>query len=501
MRELTPEEEAKLEELIFESDRAAEIRFDKDDNYQRKLLSGLLQDPCMSEGIALVEPRYWSLEAHVMAYDALKSFWNECGTLPTKFVVTEAVKEKLKDADPAVRLHNLAEVESVYEYYVPGVVESKYLMSELRQWAKQQAFRLCMATLYDKNADGELTIDEAMSKVLTSITDIQNKTATGEVSDCWADIVASQEKEDWLIPNWLEFGSLGMLSGDPFSGKSHILAELFAAIVKHGFFARYKIPSCPVLLFDAENKRRILVKRIRNALGDGGAGDIEALFRRVDTARLALPLPVESGPDTVRQLIQETKKRTGHDRVFVVIDTLRSVFAADEMESGDMKALLYPLQRVAQEENAAILILHHRPKSGATYSGQTSIAGACDYLWLWTSDRDTCLGQLELVGTRGDYEPKLKFVLRDGRNQWIPDGDTTQTVIKNKESALVGMLEHILRDGELKQSEVVKQIQNEWTDGVAPGRDKVRDLLDSLVGTVIMTKKGKDNATFYRLLA
>ncbi len=62
------------------------------------------------------------------------------------------------------------------------------------------------------------------------------------------------------------------------------------------------------------------------------------------------------------------------------------------------------------------------------------------------------------------------------------------------------MLENILRDGEMKQSEVVKQIQNQWADGVVPGRDKIRDLLDSLVGTVILTQKGKDNATFYRLL-
>ncbi len=501
MRELTPEEEALLEEMTVKNEQSATTRFDKDDTYQRKLLSGLLQEQAMSEGIALIEPTYWSNEAHVMVYAILKSFWREYGELPTKFVVTQALKEKLEDKDPAVQLHFLAEVEAVYEYFVPGLVESRYMLTELRHWAKQQAFRLCMATLYEKNADGELNIDEAMSKAIASITDIQAKTATGDVSDGWSDIVASQEKEDWLIPNWLEFGSLGMLSGDPFSGKSHILAEIFAAVVKHGFFARYKIPSCPILLFDAENKRQILVRRISNALGEGGPGDIEKLLRRIDTTRLALPLPVEAGPETVRQLIQDTKKRTGHDRVFVVIDTLRSVFAADEMETGDMKALLYPLQRVAQEENAAILLLHHRPKSGATYSGQTSIAGACDYLWLWTSDRETCLGQLELVGTRGDYEPKLKFVLRDGRNQWIPDGATSQGAIKNKEDALVGMLEHILRDGEMKQSEVVKQVQNQWADGTTPGRDKIRDLLDSLVGTVIVTKKGKANATFYSLLA
>ena len=499
MRDLTPEEEARLEELM--EDTTPAVKFNKDDTYQRKLLSGLLQDPNLSDGIGLVEATYWSNEAHCTAFGILKTFWNEYASLPTKFIVTESLKDILKDADPASRLHKLAELECVYEYFVPGLVESKYMLDELRNWAKQQALRLNFALIAGKNTDGEMSIDQTLSAIKASICDIEARTATGEVSDNWADMLAQQEKEDWLIPNWLEFGSLGMLSGDPFSGKSHILAEVFAGIFKHGFFARYAIPSCPVLLFDAENKRRILVKRITNALGEGDQGAIYKLFRRVDTKRLALPLPVESGPETVRALIQDTKKRTGHNRVFVVIDTLRSVFAADEMETGDMKTLLYPLQRVAQEENAAILILHHRPKSGATYSGQTSIAGACDYLWLWTSDRDTCLGCLELVGTRGDYEPKLKFVLRDGRNHWIPDGETSQAKVKQKDEELVSMLEHILKDGEMKQAEVVKQIQNQWNDGTAPGRDKIRDLLDSLIGTVVLVKKGKDNASFYTLLA
>ena len=367
-------------------------------------------------------------------------------------------------------------------------------MSETIEFAKMQGLKTSFAHVFD---DSEMTTEQKLMTIKNTITYTLTLTAPAELTTTWDDICKQQEKEDWLLPNWLEFGSLGMLSGDPFSGKSHIITEIFAGIFKHGTFTRYEINPCPVLLFDAENKKRILVKRLTKALGDGVCDSINKLFHRVDSTRLKLPLPVDSGAETVRSLIQEIKKKTNSDRVFVVIDTLRSVFAADEMETADMKKLLYPLQRVAQEENAAILILHHRPKSGATYSGQTSIAGACDYLWLWTSDKSTSIGKLELVGTRGDPEQPLKFKLADGKNEWIPNNHDES---EEQQNNIITMLEKVLHDGEMKQSDLVKQVQNLWMGGEVPGVNKIRDLLDSLVGHLLISRRGEKNAIYYSLM-
>ena len=158
MRDLTPEEQAQLEEMM--GDNTTAVRFNKDDVDQRKLLSGLLQDHNLSDGIGLVESTYWTIEAHCTAFGILKKFWTEYASLPTRFIVTERLKDLLKDADPAAKLHKLAEIECVYDYFVPGLVESKYMLDELHKWAKEQALRLNFALLAGKNTDGEMNIDQ-----------------------------------------------------------------------------------------------------------------------------------------------------------------------------------------------------------------------------------------------------------------------------------------------------------------------------------------------------
>lgn len=506
MRQLTPQEEAVLDDLsVRNNDRSP--KFTKDDTYQRKLLSGLLQEPALSAGIALVEPTYFNNVAHCQAFEILKSFWTEFGQLPSKFVVTDKLQEKLKDAEPATVLHRRAEIEAVYDdYFCPGLVDSQYILDELRKWSKEQAVRQVFAKLTTRHLEEGTDIDHTIDELVASFADVRKLTATEQLTEDFTETMAQQETEDWLIRNWLEFGSLAMMSGDPFSGKSHILAEIFAAIFKHGVFGRYPVQSCAVLVIDAENKRRIIVKRLLNALGEGDLGACKELFRRVDTSRLTLPLPVESGPETIRSLIRDTKARTGQDRCFVVIDTLRSVFAADEMETGDMKSLLYPLQRVAQEENAAVLILHHRPKSGATYSGQTSIAGACDYLWLWESERSTGAGKLKLIGTRGDHQDDMSFRLVNGRNCFQAEAvDRSQDNEQDQQQELWDILEAVLADGELTQHELIKQVQLGWNTakviGPVPGRDKIRRALDSLVGSLLIVRQGDHNRRFFGLMS
>ena len=326
MRELTPEEEAKLLGLL--DDTRPRVKFEKDDTYQRKLLAAVLGCDRGNELIPLLQPHYFSNKWMHDAFKYIKEQYSDTKMIPTVYMIKEHFKTIYVDGDPAVRLHHEAEIHGLSTYYVPGLVEFNYLMSETIEFAKMQGLKTSFAHVFD---DSEMTTEQKLMTIKNTITDTLTLTAPAELTTTWDDICKQQEKEDWLLPNWLEFGSLGMLSGDPFSGKSHIITEIFAGIFKHGTFTRYDVNPCPVLLFDAENKKRILVKRLTKALGDGVCDSINKLFHRVDSTRLKLPLPVDSGAETVRSLIQEIKKKTNSDRVFVVIDTLRSVFAADEM--------------------------------------------------------------------------------------------------------------------------------------------------------------------------
>lgn len=496
MRELTPQEQAILDGM---EPQVATPKFIVDDTFQRKFLAAILMCPETGpEAIKFVKAGFFSNEAHVMAMEIVLKYFAENNEVPSRWIVSQEMKEKVADKEPDVQLHYRSEVESVYDYYCAGLPENRYMIGKIREWAKKQRLRLSAAKLTDDS-----NADAIIAEMQKGIEETKLYDGATRVSDNWSDVRGKMESEEWLIPNWIEFGSLAMLSGDPFSGKSHILAEIISSIVGSGKFTRYEeVPKCAVLVVDAENKRRIFVKRLLSALGEGNEETPDGLLRRVDSSKITLPMPVASAPETIRALIKETKLTTGQDKCFVVIDTLRSVLGADEMETSDMKDLLYPLQRVAQEENAAILILHHRPKSGAIYSGQTSIAGALDFLWMWESDIETGIGKLSLKGTRGDYEQPITFALHNGKNNWVRDSETGAVSMKKKRESVVDMLEHILKDGPKKQSEVVKEIQNLWkAEGTPPGINTIRDLVNAQVGESVVMDKGDRNSSVYKLMS
>ena len=291
----------------------------------------------------------------------------------------------------------------------------------------------------------------------------------------WSNVMntANTQVEDWLLPNWLEFGSLGMLCGNPFEGKSTIVCELTAAIKKWGTFGPYAVSDCPILLIDLENKERITVERLKRAT-EGDTTGLERGWSWVEFTEAYLPLD----PKKVESVTQQFRAFNGNQKCLVIIDTLRSAFAEDEMEGGDMKKLLYPLQRVALRQHAAILILHHRPKSGAKFSGQTHIAGCVDYLWTWEIDRETRIGTLDLYGTRGDLQDPIRFRydVDVKRNLWIQEKTIDQ---------VEGLVLSALDAGSLSQTELVKRVRNGWS-GSAPGINKVRAMIDDLVGSVII---------------
>ena len=293
--------------------------------------------------------------------------------------------------------------------------------------------------------------------------------------------IAADQKEDWLITNWIEFGSLAMLAGEPFGGKSCIVAELTAAIKKWTTFGPYPVGDCPILLIDLENRERITVKRLERAVeGDWGC--------LTDWAWAQLPesvLPLN--PQKIERMIVHFKSRTLRRKPLVIIDTFRSAFNESEMDVDEIKKVLYPLQRVAQRQEAAILVLHHRPKSGAKYSGQTAIPGALDFLWVWEVDRERRTGTLELYGTRGDVQPSLHFRYDEatGRNIWVEEDSAEDQVERLTRS--------VLSAGPLSQTELVRRVQNAWY-GTPPGVNRLRTLIDALVGSLIIktvTARGK----------
>lgn len=267
-----------------------------------------------------------------------------------------------------------------------------------------------------------------------------------------------------------------------------IVAELTAAIKKWKKFGPYAVPNCPILLIDLENKERITKVRLERAV----EGDLACLqqWTWVYLPEKALPL----NPTKIEQMIRHFQSMTDQQKPLVVIDTMRSAFQESELEGTEMRELLYPLQRVAQRTGAAILILHHRPKNGAKYAGMTEIAAALDYLWVWSVDRETKIGTLELYGTRGDPANDLIFHYdeRSRRNLYLAEAEHSQEEIDN-------MFRKILSDGNcLTQSQLTTRLQSVWGGPKVPGVKKIHALVDGMVGSLLV-KSSKGGAYYYSL--
>lgn len=227
--------------------------------------------------------------------------------------------------------------------------------------------------------------------------------------ESWDDTcaIAAEQREDWLIPHWAEFGCLHILTGLPFSGKSYLITELVGCICTGRDFYTMPVQQVPFIILDLENKERILVKRIKASLAND-PGRINELYRRVNPKNMPRPLTREFMKECITQL----KAGMNGTKGVLIVDTLRSAFAGSGMKedkNDDMAALLYPLQALAQETGWAIILLHHNTKGQNHYSGAGVIAGAADYLWNWTSDKKKLTACLEMDGGRDDHQFPLEF--------------------------------------------------------------------------------------------
>lgn len=149
MRELTPEEQAQLEEIT--DPEIVKPKFSWDDTFQRKLLGMLLLDPYMLvQAMDKIKPEYFSNEAHVAICTILLKHFQKNKAIPEKWIIDQELKTYLKDSDSSVQLHYQAELNCVYDYYIPGLEVREYLINKITYFAKVQAMKIAFHSSLEK---------------------------------------------------------------------------------------------------------------------------------------------------------------------------------------------------------------------------------------------------------------------------------------------------------------------------------------------------------------
>lgn len=176
------------------------------------------------------------------------------------------------------------------------------------------------------------------------------------------------EKVTWLWKNWIPCGKLSLIAGNPEAGKSTVMLELASTLSTGRPWPDGTRPQNPetVLLMTAEDGLADTVRpRIDAAGGDTSRFIVWETVTRVDpkTNEPVLSPPVfPDDVDKLRSLIYRDNPR------LVIIDVLNAYLSGkiDSYRDADIRRVLMPLAKIAEETGAAIIGIVHLNKGSST---------------------------------------------------------------------------------------------------------------------------------------
>lgn len=204
---------------------------------------------------------------------------------------------------------------------------------------------------------------------------------------------------EWLWEPFIPKGSVSTLTAYMKVGKSTLVYAFIAALVRGEPFCGFPTTKTPVLILAVEEHKREVVNRL---LRFG--------------AKTTDPIMVHTGP-----LAPSAETYAGLDKVIkdnhiglVVVDTLSRFWAiADENDNAMALRALAPLQDMARETGAAVLLIHHNGKmeagGGRDIRGASALFGAVDQALILKhhGEHRSTFRRLETFGRYDDTPPEI----------------------------------------------------------------------------------------------
>lgn len=149
MSEFSPEEQAVLDSFV-DPDGETVGQYEWDEELQRHILALMLTDRFfLIQSQGLVEPRYFTDEVHQLVSKILLNYFEEYKSLPNRIHLKQEVIDSTADKKPETKVHYLSELNTVYNYYVPGVDSREYLLNKITNFAKIMALKTAVTKIFD----------------------------------------------------------------------------------------------------------------------------------------------------------------------------------------------------------------------------------------------------------------------------------------------------------------------------------------------------------------
>ncbi len=249
------------------------------------------------------------------------------------------------------------------------------------------------------------------------------------------EIFAPLPPMEWIVDGVFSKGSLSMLAGAPGSKKTYSLLYAGMCVALGRPWLDYPTRQAKVLIVDEENGEIRLRNRLREVL-HGVDPDARPPLQYAFNERFNFRNPHDQA--RFYAMVQESGAE------FVVVDSLAAVMAGgDENSVKDVQPVFLFLRQVANDNNCAIVLIHHTNKMGG-YRGSSAISGAVDLLLMVESEGKSSEMKFRSEKTR-DVEPFSFAALtrfEEERFYMLRDADTPPTAsVSTSETNLLRYLQ------------------------------------------------------------
>ena len=160
----------------------------------------------------------------------------------------------------------------------------------------------------------------------------------------------------WLVEDYLEDDTLGVIVGPEGSFKSFIAIDLAMCISHGGSYHRHRTVLRPVLYIAGEGRAGVF-RRIRGWLQYHGIDASDKFY----LGRGGIELMSGASVGTVCEWVTALMEKTG-ERPVIIIDTVsRNFGAGDESRTESMSQVVANIDKALRASGATVILVHHSP--------------------------------------------------------------------------------------------------------------------------------------------
>lgn len=364
----------------------------------------------------------------------------------------------------------------------------------------------------------------------TKLLRLPNPQEPQPLSELWtlrtlADAYQPRPPLQYAVEGLFAFPSLNIVYGAPGAFKSMLLADAALSIAagvpwlqplpasSPGVPAQRAraVQQTPVLWIDVDNGQRRTDERF-DALGRARNLSPDTPLHYVSMPNPPVILSSPEFTTEVAAFVEQLETRV------VVFDNLGLISGAAEENSADMAGVMANLRRIAEQAQAAVIVVHHQRKSSAvnkrkgdTLRGHSSIEASLDLALL--VERDPSTNDIRLIATKvrgpdvATFGARFVYTWQEGTKELTSArffGIQVEDKAEQQTRVLRNAICHALHKlGKASQTTLIDQAKEEASQvlGKDVSKRAIRELILNMTSSSgeLIVEKGEYNATLYCL--